>query len=109
MTVFKRTVITAAVVVTSVIIVLIAYSTDYKSQPSETKSKSKASIPAVEYTVKEYNGKIAVFESDNTEPLIVLDDPYIRDLPEKDRELLANGIVARNKAELNKILEDYDN
>lgn len=60
------------------------------------------------YIVKEYNGKIAVFLSNSTAPLYVLDDPYVRDLPEYDREMLKNGIIANNNSELIKILEDYD-
>ena len=109
MTVLKRTIITVIIVVTSAIMVLIAYSTNYKTQPSEPKQKSKAIMQTIEYTIKEHNGKIAVFEGNNTEPLMILDSPYIRDLPKSDQELLLKGIVARNKAELNKVLEDYDN
>ena len=62
-----------------------------------------------EYTVKEFNGKIAVFENSNTTPLYILDSPFTRDLPKADRELLQNGIKATTEEELNKILEDYDN
>ncbi len=109
MTVLKSTIITAIIVATSVITVLIAYSTNYKTQPSELKTKPKATITTIKYTVKEYNGKIAVFENGNTEPIKVMESPFIRDLPAKDQELLSQGIVANDKAELNKILEDYDN
>lgn len=108
MTVLKRTVITVIIIVTSVIIVLISYSAGYKTLPSEPKSKPNAIMHSVKYTVKEYNGKIAVFKGNNIKPLTVLEDTYVRDLPEKDRELLINGIVAHSETELNKILEDYD-
>ena len=109
MTVFKRTVITVTIVIISAIIVVIAYSTNYKTQSTDFKSKPKAIKSEVEYLVKEHNGKIAIFKSGNNEPLTVLDSPYIRDLPQKDQEMLINGIVATNKAELYEILEDYDN
>ncbi len=60
------------------------------------------------YIVKESDGKIGVFYSDSTAPLYLLDGPYVRDLPEYDRKLLQQGIIAQNNAELLKILEDYD-
>lgn len=109
MTVLRRTIITAIVVITSVISVLIAYSINYKTQTSELKTKPKATVTTIKYTVKEYNGKIAVFENGNTEPLKVMESPYIRDLPKTDQEILSQGIIVYDKTELNKILEDYDN
>lgn len=60
------------------------------------------------YTVKEYEGKIAVFIGDNESPERILESPYIRDLPQYDRDLLKIGIPAYSEAELNTILEDYD-
>ncbi len=60
------------------------------------------------FTVKSHNGKISVFSSYKSEPIYTLDSPYIRDLPEHDQILLQNGIIAKSKEELMKILEDYD-
>lgn len=60
------------------------------------------------YTVKEYEGKIAVFIGDNESPERILESPSIRDLPQYDRDLLKIGIPAYSEAELNTILEDYD-
>lgn len=62
----------------------------------------------IAYTVKEYNGKIAVFKRGNKEPERVIEDIFVRDLPTYDRELLTDGINARDEAEVNRILEDYD-
>lgn len=61
------------------------------------------------YTVKEYEGKIAVFRENGELPLYVFDSPYIRDLPQYDRELLKIGLKAENNTQLLQILEDYDN
>ncbi len=60
------------------------------------------------YTVRSHNGKISVFSQNQEEPIYTLDSPYVRDLPEHDRALLNEGIIASNKEELLKILEDYD-
>ncbi len=76
---------------------------DVITQP-EVQSSSKAET----FIVKEYNGKIAVFEDAKAQPLYVLDTPYIYDLPTYDRELLKVGITALSQQELQQILEDYD-
>ena len=59
------------------------------------------------YTVKEYDGKIAIFSDDDETPKKTL-NIYIDELPKKDRQLLKNGITAENDEQLNRILEDYD-
>lgn len=60
------------------------------------------------YTVKEHDGKIAVFQNGSNDPIKILDGPYVRDLPTFDRELLENGITVETETELNALLEDYD-
>lgn len=60
------------------------------------------------YTVKEYEGHIAIFENGNDEPLRVLQAPFVRDLPSSDRQLLKSGVIAHNESELIAILEDFD-
>lgn len=71
-------------------------------------NENNGNKPEIIYTVKEFEGKIAVFKSGNNTPERILDSPYIRDLPEYDRDLLRVGIPAYSEAELNLILEDYD-
>lgn len=58
------------------------------------------------YVLKEYNGKIAVFETNSENPLEVF-SIFIDTLPQIDRELLKDGIPAGNKAELLRLIEDY--
>ena len=59
-----------------------------------------------QYTIKDYNGKVAVFENDNTYPQNVYDS-YTSVLPENDQKRLREGIVVTNTAELQRIIEDY--
>lgn len=56
------------------------------------------------YEVKEYNGRIGVFE-DNS--LLYTVDVYVFTLPKSDQKLLSDGIKADSKEELNEILEEY--
>ena len=56
------------------------------------------------YTVKEYNGKIGIFEN---EALIYTLDTYVFTLPEYDKKLLSSGIEASTQEELYEIIEEY--
>lgn len=77
---------------------------DNRAAASEQRQKSYT--PG--YTVKEYEGRIAIFENGNEQPLRVLQSPFVRDLPTFDRQLLEEGVIAHNESELIDILEDYD-
>ncbi len=80
--------------------------TYYYEPPTQSEIQSVKEFSG--YTVKEYNGKISVFENGSSEPLYSLDSPFVRDLPDYDRELLTKGIKAGSDEELLRILEDYD-
>ena len=58
----------------------------------------------IRYILKDYNGKIGVYENDS---LIYTLDTYIFTLPEKDKKLLSEGIAVSSKEELYQILEEY--
>ena len=58
------------------------------------------------YTVMEYEGKIAVFKNEENIPFEIFDS-FAAVLPDTDRELLKNGIIANSTEELQKIIEDY--
>lgn len=56
------------------------------------------------YMLKEYNGKIGIYEN---ESLIYTLDTYVFTLPETDKQLLKNGIIATSKSELYRLIEEY--
>ena len=58
------------------------------------------------YTIKEYDGKIAVYKNGENKPMEVYES-YVSLLPEQDRQRLQNGIKVDNTADLQKIIEDY--
>ncbi len=58
------------------------------------------------YTIKEYDGKIAVFKNSDTSPMTVY-EAYTSLLPEQDRKKLKAGISVDNTTDLQKIIEDY--
>lgn len=74
---------------------------DIKIYENEEKAKQQ-----VIYTIKEYEGKIAVFKNSDKKPYTVY-EAYTSLLPEQDRQRLQNGIKVDNTADLQKIIEDY--
>lgn len=59
------------------------------------------------YTVKEYQGHLAVFRNQETVPFLEYETDVAM-LPEKDRDTLKTGKTVHTMAEVEKIVEDYD-
>lgn len=68
--------------------------------------ENEAVTAAETYTIKEYDGKVAVFKNQDSAPHIIY-DAYISVLPDSDQERLKKGITVDNTADLQKIIEDY--
>ena len=73
---------------------------------ADSGSDNKASSHSITYIVKNFNGRIAVFEDESTTPFKIT-EINIKNLPKEDQILLENGIRADSKEQLNSILEDY--
>lgn len=58
------------------------------------------------YTVREYDGRIAVFFEGSKQPMMIY-DVYVAELPDADAALLKNGLTTQTQAELQSIIEDY--
>lgn len=63
----------------------------------------------VGYLVKEYGGKVAVYQvtDDGESTLSSLTDVEVESLPEADREKLKEGIGVKSEEEMLQLLEDY--
>ena len=72
-----------------------------------SQSSLSEEFEAYAYLIKEHNGRIAVFESDNDEPELVL-NILVKYLPDYDRGQMKQGITVKDYDELVKLLEDYD-
>ena len=66
---------------------------------------NRNTISDYKYLIKEQNGKVALFSSDGT--LLREVEIPLRALPQKDREMLANGIKIKDDAELYSLIQDY--
>ncbi len=58
----------------------------------------------VQYLLKEYNGKLAVYKNNDFQYEL---DIYVFTLPEEDKKLLSKGISASSEQELNDIISSY--
>ncbi len=58
------------------------------------------------YTLKEYNGKIAVFTDNADEPESIIDTD-INIFSDNDKVLLKNGITVYSVEELYRLIEDF--
>lgn len=82
------------------------------ASPENSYSEPFVSAPPVDtkttevYTLKEYNGRIAVFRGTSDVPYIET-DVQIADLPQVDINMLKTGISVQTTSELNRLLEDY--
>lgn len=71
------------------------------------KAASSPITPATQrYTLKEYQGNLAVYLEGVDQPFRIT-DVDVRTLPQMDREALSDGIEANGIDELNRLLEDY--
>ena len=70
-------------------------------------SDSENSAIGYRYTVKEYNGNVAVFSFGSTYPIEVLECP-IKSLPDDEAKKLTAGIDIKTEKELQQIIEAYD-
>ena len=66
-----------------------------------------AAADAVRFILREYNGKIALFCENETEPIAIYKTPVDEFFP-ADKELLKNGIVLSSREELLKLIEDME-
>ncbi len=62
--------------------------------------------PKIMYIVREHGGKIAVFLPNDETPSQIMADPYVRDLPTADREMLQRGVEIYSAEQLQRLIED---
>lgn len=76
------------------------------SQPQSSEELAKTVIiDRVRYTMREFEGKLAVFEEDGT--IYKIYEINVSLLPEYDQKLLKNGIRISTEDELRARVEDY--
>lgn len=74
---------------------------------SQTITLANASAESVCFVLGEYDGRIALLEEGNEEPLAIYNTP-LSSLYPTDAELLKSGIRVENRTELLRLIEDLD-
>ena len=69
-----------------------------------TRARSNTVLPA--YTIGEWDGKVAVFEGDDTYPMQIFDTD-VAGLPDEQRAQVEKGVAVLRAEELYQMLEDY--
>ncbi len=91
------------------VVCILTFAILYVNLDNDIKNQNSQEPPTVKvefYTVKEHDGKIAVYKNYDTSPIEIYDS-YTSLLPEYDKKLLESGIVIYSKEELQRIIEDY--
>ena len=96
----KKLIVALSTIFCAVIVAVSIYSC-FPKEPQTSPQQNTA----VHYTVRDYAGKVAVFESGSSKPLVVY-EIYTHLLPENDIELLRRGIEFDNMQQLQACLED---
>lgn len=60
----------------------------------------------ITYTIRDYNGRIALFENSNPNPKTVY-EIFTASLPQADKEMLINGISVTSEEEAKRLIEEY--
>ncbi len=71
------------------------------------KETDSVSTVGFKYTIREYNGKVAVFDYGKQKPKLILDSKT-NSLPEAEAENIRRGIDIRTDAELQYLIEAFD-
>lgn len=74
--------------------------------PDNADKRSQPSPPPVQQQLREWEGKIALFEGDATQPTEVY-DVVIASLPGEEQQRLRDGIIIENEEMLAGLLENY--
>ncbi len=76
------------------------------SQNITNNVKTSTQTKTQTYVIKNYEGKISVFEKGKSTPFRVT-DTLTSKLPQKDQEILQNGIEVNSQKDVSNILEDF--
>lgn len=76
------------------------------SEKQNTDSPAVTQTLEAKYTLADYNGRLAIFENGNENPIEVF-EIQTSSLPEGDKKMLKTGIQASSYEELLRLTEDY--
>lgn len=100
----KKIIILALTILASTAIIYSSYKI-ITSQTAEIQAEAGEIVKPI-YIMKDYEGKLAVFNYGSSTPFEIF-DVYTSDFSEADIEILTQGIEIYTSAELQSLVEDY--
>ncbi len=94
--------ITGAITTLSVLVSVLFLTQDVPAENAAPQTSMEQT-----YLLKDYQGKIALYNKDSKTPQKVY-DVYLMNLPQLDQKKLQAGIPVLNEEHLEKLLEDFD-
>lgn len=89
-----------------VLLISVIISATFGTSTPTSNAETPNSLKPITYIVKEYDGKVAVFENGANIPFKIT-DVYTKNLPQEDKLLLSQGISVDTDQELALLLADY--
>lgn len=89
-----------------VCIIVVAFVVNNKSTLNKSQENQTKQVIDSGYLIKEYDGKIATFKPKSDTPIEVF-DVYTSSLPQSEIVELKKGIYAKDKKELQQLIEAY--
>ncbi|NLB36138.1 MAG: hypothetical protein GX824_02365 [Clostridiales bacterium] len=90
-----------------VFIAIISCSNIVKTYRKNHSNTNESTALQILYILKEYDGRVALYNMKEEEEPIEVYDVYTDSLPYDDYLLIKNGIKIESEAELQKIIEEY--
>ena len=103
---FSRKLIFSILSVLLILVLLGGYYAEKTIFETATENVNQTEQFSVSYTLKEYNGFLALFLNENSEPQAIY-SVCIESLPQTDINLLSQGITVSDLSSLQQLLEDY--
>ncbi len=101
----KSIILTFIAIIATACSAILIIGTQANSQ--KQKAGSETNTTGYLYTVKSYEGKIAVFDFGTNTPLEILECP-LSSLPTEETEMLKIGINVATESELQQLIEAFD-
>ncbi len=73
----------------------------------QQKTAGSSGTDGFAYVIKDYNGRVAVFQNGSDRPEEILDCP-LDSLPQEEALRVRNGIPVSDEAQLQRLIEAYD-
>lgn len=99
----KKLILITGIILIGCVLISVLAATRTVTEPVHAPAQNQADAG---YVIRDNGGKIAVFRAGESTPFMTT-ETYTKTLPRADSTRLQNGIAVTDKAELQRLLEDF--